>query len=531
MVVDSTLDAYAISLGFYIYNIMWDVFVETGIVLLPIIALIVNATKRVLESGMEDKNTRSAIRTVWVGSLLIICAFELALFPMVKLNVDGVKYFKRQCTDDSNVGGTVSSSIQGESNEYVVSNMKVQINDRDVMIPVLFYVAIRVVSGLKNEIVTQLPCTTDIRLVSDSMLTQSIEDEALRNEVSDFVKTCYDPARSKYLKSWNRGIIEADNWPGSRTLLTNSGYYNNSDGDGFYSKKALPGFGGTTNVVEESANLPADYGFPTCKEWWLGVGQVNTPYVSSEALSTRLYDSLSEWLKNNDNGIYEVITSKLNTVKRTNYVYIAKKDAVVREALFSPIKLQQLQSLTTTDYGLQGKTSVTDWIFRALGTAGVASKSIEQFSGASMLQIGMPMVKSFLILGIIVSFLPAMIMAGYKWKYIGVFIGVVSSILFWPFFWELARLIDDTIITAMGIGISEVNTLMLSQWISSAFYLYGPILFSTCLGWVGMVSADGAFQKMAGAAGSAGQSGPGAAKSGLNKTKNIAKKVATKGAK
>ncbi|MCS6271823.1 conjugal transfer protein TraG [Shewanella baltica] len=531
MVVDSTIDAYGISLAFYIYNVLWDIFAQTGLVYFPMIMLIGNAVKSASESSLEDHNTKSSLRTVSMGMFFILMALEFAIYPMVKLNFDEIKYYRRACTSDTSSPGTISTDILGEEAEFIAENMEVQLGGRDIRVPVLFLIALKVSQGIKNWAVADLPCSTDIRLMSDGMMNQRIEDEALRKETEDFVQTCFNPAKRKYLNSWSSGLYDSDNWPGGRKLLLGNGYYDNSDGDGFYSKAARTGFGNSTNKLPESASLPAGYGFPTCKEWWLGEGNVNTPYVNSEALSTRLYESLSEWLRNNETKIYDTLTTQLNRVKNANYNFIAKKDAVVMQSLFTPIKLAQLNSLSTTDYGTQGDTAVTDWAFRAIGTLGVASKSIEQFSGASMLQLSMPMVKPFIIMVIIISYLPAILVAGYKWKYIGLFHGVVMSMMFWPFFWELSRLIDDTMLTALGVDFDEVNTQMLSQWIASALYLYAPLLFSTCLGWVGLAGADSAFQKMAGGAGSAGQKGVGEAKKRAGQAKNVATKVATKGAK
>lgn len=532
MVVDSIIDAYGLSLGFYIYNVLWDIFAQTGLVYLPIIVLIFGAVQSSFESGMEDFNTRSSLRSVSVGLFGMLLAMVLALYPMVKLNFDEVKYFARQCTTDSTSTGKITIDIMGDEAEFVSSNMSVQMGNRVIRAPVLFTVAIKLGQGIKNWAVKDLPCSTELSLISDTMLNQSIADEQLRTETKEFIATCYNPARRKYINQYSSsGLYESDGWPGSRTLLTRSGYYDNKDADGFYSRVPRYGFGGTTNVIEESASLPTDYGYPTCKEWWLGVGNVNTPYVNSEALSTRLFDSLSTWLKDNNASIYDTVTTKLNRVKNVSYNYVAMKDVVVHQSLFSQIKLQQLSSLSTTDYGTQGDTGVVDWVARGLGTLGVAGKSIEQFSGASMLQIAMPMVKPFILMIILISYLPAMLMSRFKWKYITLFHGVVMSILFWPFFWELARLIDDTIMTALGVSITEVNTLILSQWIAASLYLVGPVLFSTCLGWVGLASADSAFNKMAGSAGSAGQGGAGVAKGAAKKgVKKAAKTVVSGGA-
>lgn len=512
MVLDSTLDAYGISLAFYIYNILWDIFVSTGFVYIPIIALIFSSVRSASESSMEDYNTKSALRKVGMGLLFILLALEFALYPMVNLKFDDIQYFSRQCTTDKNTPGTITTEILGEEAEFMAENMQVQLGGRQIKVPLLFSVAIRIGQGIKNWGVSDLPCTTDIRIISDGMLSQRIPDEILVKETRDFIRWCYNPGKRKYMDERNFPLSDAQDWPGSFRLLQRSGIYDNAHGDGFYSKVARDGFGKSVNKLVESEQLPDGYGFPTCKEWWLGVGVINTPYVAEESLSKRLYDSLEMWLKDKEQEIHDTLVVKLNRVKKRNYMFISIKDAVVMQSLFTPIKLEQLNSLSTNDYGLQGDDGVSDWAFRAIGTIGVMGKSIEQFSGASMLQLAMPMVKPFIIMLIIISYLPAMVMGQFRWKYIGLFHGVIMSIMFWPFFWETSRLIDDTMLTALGVDWDEVNTQVISQWIASGMYLYAPLIFSTALGWVGMVSADGAFQKMAGAPGSAGQKGVGEAK-------------------
>ena len=507
MVVDSVVDAYGISLAFYIYDVLWDIFAQTGLVYFPMVALIFGAVKSASESSMEDFNTKSSLRTVGMGLFFMLLALEFALYPMVRLKFEDIKYYARQCTSDSSGTGTITTEILGEEAEFVAENMEVQLGGREIRLPVLFAVALRLSQGIKNWAVEDLPCSTDIRLISDGMLSQRITDEALRNETQEFIQWCYNPARRKFLSQWGGGLSDGQNWPGGRRLVMDRGLYDNFDGDGFYSRKARPGYGNSVNELPESEQLPVGYGFPTCKEWWLGEGIVNNPYVADEALSTRLYNSVEDWLKEKEDEIYDILITQLNRVKHRNYAFIAKKDVVVMQSLFTPVKLSELNSLSTTDYGRQGDDGLPDWVFRLLGTVGVGFTSVVQFSGASMLQLAMPMVKPFIIMVIIISYLPAMVMAGFKWKYIGLFHGVVMSMMFWPFFWELSRLIDDTMMTALGVDFHEVNTQMLSQWIASGLYLYAPVLFSTALGWVGMVGADSAFQKMAGGAGSAGQKG------------------------
>ncbi len=504
IVVDSTVDAYGLARAVYGYSILWDIFVETNLVLFPVIALIFSAIKDQHEGGPRMK---AQLRRVQTELALVFLALTFAMYPMVQLNIDSIKYYKRQCTSAETGSGEITTEILGEESKFIAENMSVQLGGRDIMIPPLLDLVLAIGQGLKNWAVQELPCSTDIRLISDGMRNQRIADESLKKETANFIKWCFNPGRQKWLSFNREGLTDDQNWPGSRKLLLDKGYYDNFEGDGFYSREALPGFEATLNKIPESAELPPDYGFPTCKEWWLGPGVVNTPYVHDAALSTRLFNSIEKWLRDKEVEVYDTTVTKLNRVKDRNYEVLAMKDVIVKDSLFTPIKLTQLSSLSTSDYGMQGDSSVTDYLFRGFATVGVAMNSVQQYSGASMLQLMMPMVKPFVLMIIFITYVPAMVFSGYQWKYIGLYCGVVMSIMFWPFFWELSRLIDDTLLTAMGISLTEVNTQMLSQYIASGLYLYAPVLFSTALGWVGLVSADGIMNKMASPAGSAGNAG------------------------
>ena len=525
MVVDSAIDAYGIALGFYIYNVLFEIFAQLGLIYLAMIIMVVKETTRCLQSSMEDQNTRSALKTVGIGFFSMLLVLQIGVFPTLKLKFEDIKYYSRSCTSDSDQGGIITSEILGEETKFVSGSMAVQLGGREIKVPAAYYAALILASGIKNWAVQDLPCTTDIRLISEGVLNQVIDNPTLREETSDFVSQCFNKARTKYMNEYGNNLKDEQNWPGNRTFVQALGYYDNADGDGFYSRKAREGFGGTENQLSESEGLPQNFGFPTCKEWWLGVGVSSNPYVSSEGLSTRLYNELDEWLKNNNESIYSTVTTQLNRVKNRNYQYLAIKDAVVRESFFSPIKINQLSSMSTTDYGLQGDSSATDYIFRGLGTLGVAAKSIDYFSGGSMIQLAMPMTKPFILMGIIISLLPALILGGLKWKYLGLFCSLIGSVMFWPFFWELARLLDDTVLTSMGVSLAEVNTQIFSQWIVSGLYLYLPVIFSILLSAVGMIGADGAMSKMVSPTGSAGQNASSSAKKVAGKVSKVKSKM------
>ena len=156
-----------------------------------------------------------------------------------------------------------------------------------------------------------------------------------------------------------------------------------------------------------------------------------------------------------------------------------------------------------------------------------------------MLQIAAPLAKPLILLIVLTAYVPAMLVGSFQAKHALTFASVIASIMFWPFLWELGRLVDDTLLEASGgvlFGSLGINQAMLSQWLSGFFFVYGPALFTMALGWVGMAGADIAQSKTKGvsSAGSAGQSGAGkaasAGKAAGKKMSSGAKKAATKGA-
>ncbi|MDC5870260.1 conjugal transfer protein TraG N-terminal domain-containing protein [Vibrio europaeus] len=529
MVFDSVLDVYGIAVGFYVYDILFEIFATLGLLAFPIIVMVITEIKSCITSTMHDLNTRSSLKSVGVGVISMILALQFAVYPIMPLKIDSVKYYSRQCAEGDASGGTIKKNIGGDSVEKLSQNMIAQFEGKEVMVPALYYISLSMGYGIKNWAVSELPCSLDLRLMSEAIDNESIKEPLLREETQDFVNTCFSPGAAKYTQRSREGLKSANDWPGSSVLLKQSGYYDNADGDGFYSKKALPGFKNSTNKIEQTEQIESDFGFPTCKEWWNGVS-TDTPYSAKEALSTRLFDSLSTYLKDNHEKAYRKSMEWISRTAGKSSVYTHQKDSVVRDALFSQHKLADLSSsLSVTDYGLQGDTNLADYAFRGLGTIGLLENSISTFSGASMLMLGMPMAKPFVLMTIFIALCPALVVGSYKWKYIGMFCFVTMSVLFMPFFWELARLIDDTFLDTAGIPFYEINTKIFSQWIISAMYVYLPASFTMFMGWVGMQGADSVMDNFGKKAGSAGNSGASHADKAIGAGKNKAKDLATGG--
>jgi len=525
MTLDSLFDAWGIALGLRAMMIIWDLLAQSGLLFIPLIALFLRKGTGIVSEGYDD----SAIRDITVKSVIIGLVWILALVPSVKFEVSDIKTYPRLCENvQGNIAQSIySNNIDDRSSQVIQDRFNLVMDGQTIYLPPLLSVTISIANGFKNAAVSQLPCATDVRMIRDGIDSQKLKGN-LKKEVTNFIKWCYNPVRNKANRDGLLPPIEY-RWPGHRIFIETVGYYDNAGGNGFYSKAAYEGFSGTKNILEESTALPQGYGYPTCKEWWLGVNN-----DAEHALRSRLYRNTEQWIQDEEESVFKMISSWFDSEDEKN-AFIDRRDAIIRDVYFSNKDMIELSSNAATDYGLDvGDSNLLDYGFRALGSLGLMISSVAQFSGASLLQLAAPMAKSLILIVILFSYIPAMLVGSYQVKHVITFLSIIASIMFWPFFWELGRIVDDTLLDATGgaiMGEAGVNQSMLSQWLANWFFLYAPALFSMAMGWVGMAGGEMAQAKTRGvsAAGNAGSKGGSVMKKGTNKGASMAKGAATKG--
>ncbi|PCH96569.1 MAG: hypothetical protein COB83_05080 [Gammaproteobacteria bacterium] len=527
MTFDSLFDAWGIALGLRAMMIIWDLLAESGLLFIPLISLFLRKGTSVISEGYDE----SAIRDITVKSIVIGLVWVLALVPSVKFQVSEIKTYPRLC---ENIQGNIARSIYSNTNndnrasQVIRDKYDVIMNGQTIYLPPLLSVTMSIATGFKNAAISQLPCATDVRMIKSSIDSHQLEGN-FKTEVTNFIKWCYNPVKNKANREGLLPPIEYQ-WPGHRTFIETVGYYDNANKNGFYAKEAYDGFGGTSNIMEESATLPQGYGYPTCKEWWLGVNN-----ATEHALRGRLYRNTAQWIQDEEENIFKLINVDYVPTNRTVVIkkdaFIDRRDAIIRDVYFSNKDMIELSSNAAADYGLDvGDTNTFDYLARGLGTIGILWGSISQFAGASMVQLAAPMAKPLILIFILIAYVPALLVGSYQIKHVITFLSVIASIMFWPFLWEVGRILDDTLLDATGgalDGETGVNQAMVSQWLANFFFLYGPVLFSTALGWVGMAGGEIAQAKTKGvsSAGSAGSKGGGVVRKGASNTK----KKATKG--
>lgn len=533
MILDSLIDAWGIALGLITASILWDVLSDTGIILVPLIFTFFRGAERLVIEGYDDATYRSVVYKIFA----VWFVFILAVMPSVNFKISDIKTIPKKCsTAEYRVSKALKenedNSLEAQHSKGVLENkFDTLINGQHVRVSPLIYVTLSVSQAIKNESVSRLPCTTNIRLVRTEMASTKLTP-IMQKEVSDFVHQCYWPVR---YKSIEQGSFPPEKyvWPGHRTFIETIGLYDNAEGSGFYSKSARYGFSSSVNTIAEAKKLPEGYGFPTCKEWWVGIDN-----EKEYSLRNKLFEATPDWIKKEEEGVWAMI-SKWFISEEEKESYLDRRDAIISKVFFTNKSASDFGFNGSTDYGFDsGDTGLMDYTGRFLGTIGVALGTIPQTAGASMLQIAAPLAKPLIILIVLTAYVPAMLFGSFQSKHALTFMSVIASIMFWPFLWELGRLIDDTLLDATGgvlLGSLGINQAMLSQWLSGFFFIYGPALFTMSLGWVGIAGADLAQSKIKGvsSAGSAGQSGAGkvasTGKSAGKKMSSSAKRGASKG--
>ncbi|CAH9068436.1 hypothetical protein PSECIP111951_04148 [Pseudoalteromonas holothuriae] len=449
------------------------------------------------------------------------------------LPVSDIKTFPRQCEDLKNsVSQAINSSYEQSTTRVLSDKLALIMEGEKIKVPPLIYATLALSQAFKNEAVDRLPCSTDINLI-ESEISQTKISGYLRDHINEFYKSCYWPARAKARREGfypGDGVLpeEIHIWPGHPFFIETQGYYDNADGNGFYAHTAYYGFSNTKNKLAESKNLPAGFGYPTCKEWWLGLS--NDPEYG---LRQKLYKATPSWVREEEDSFYEYVASWFDS-KEEEKSYLDHRDAIVKKVFFSPKDISEYNA--ANDFGLdKGDTNLVDYTTRMIGTVGLALNAIPNTVGNSMIQLMAPMVKPLVLLVILTAYVPAMLFGAFKVKHVATFISVIASIMFWPFLWELGRIVDDTILDATGgaiFGSMGINQAMLSQYLAGFFFLYGPMLFTAAMGWVGMAGGEmaSAKQRVNSSAGSSGQQGATSVKSGGKWAAGKVKQVASKGA-
>ncbi len=415
--VQSYPELYTMLMGWNLYDQIWGLLSQSGLAYLPFIGIVLrNMAQPYTSQETKDAGSTSLRRMEidFIGTLLFIF---FGVSPAFSLNPSLVSYTplcpvdgKSETVHPGNTGTTYDSAFTLPTTE--------------TRVPIWWYAVMAMSEGITSAANTMVACVPNLR----SMVTQAdmarITDTELKQEVADFEKDCYIPARTQYQADLHTNantlsVINSDiseygeddtEWAGSRGF--NQTYYQNQK-----ASKPVKGF-----VYDASQDINADtnednppaYGTPTCYQWWND---------SANGLKTRLENVMPTTFWNQ-------FPAKMGD-ERT-------RGDLLKQIIFNNTGYDKANNMVG-DIGYSHLAAGLGQWFQQLNTYPKLYAAAESA----------PVIQALLLL-MVYAFLPlALVFAGYK---PGAFISgavIVFSLIFWSFIWHLVSWTDTALMNAL----------------------------------------------------------------------------------
>lgn len=503
--VSDYFEMVMLMIGWVINNALWSSLMQTGLALLPFVALLLSEWFKVKQEG-EDEGNKGVLLIARIETRLyaMVLCYAFTCVPMMDLSFNPVNTIER----DNASGSSCNVAVIGDG-QWGSTTLN-SIDGQTAEIPLWWSLVHAVSKGVTNVAVSSIPCSPDLQAITSEIDAQSITDPGLTREVREFQRQCYGAARNKLFQQGGT-IDDSDamdvDWLGSDYFLNTPGYY-----DSFYAGRPIHGFPYEADRDEARPSTgPGRPGYPTCREWWSD---------AENGLYSRLHDQV-------DTGVWDQIASVFTSSDAEDYVI----RRLISERAGSA---NGNQSMAITGYGnLDGGAldDVGDTLSMAVGGVGGAAAGVMGKAGMDMLKRALPMVQYILIMAVVICLPFIMPMSGYSFKVAGTATFGLFALWFLTFWWELARWINANLIdilynseaAKMSFIASAQNgydklVLVFVEW---ATFLILPSIWIGVLSWAGM--------SLGGAIGAGLKAGGEGAKGAGDKGAALAEKAATKG--
>lgn len=539
MQLDSYLEIFTTMYGWAFANIIGEVIVGTGLVILPFALIVFNAWREAKEKGLHSAGVLPLLESVQVQLIvaLFVMSVCFATTPMTSLNSINLYYtppatvIEASPADGSRDGGTQSGydTAMKDATDGSMSD-----TGNLAYVPAWWFTMMAISSGTNNAVRNGLKNNGgDVRLIEDMARSATIEDPALRSNIQRFYSECFVPARSKYLtmdksalSAAGQAIVKADNkdygptdvdWMGSQLFRTEAGFY-----DGIRSYNPVPGFpidfARDTDYYNPASTAEAPtvqvnpaWGRPTCKQWWEDstVGLREQMVKSSSKLEKASTAALS--------------VMKWDTTDQRNDAF-----AKLVQAKAQPSFVDQ-DRIMGTEY--DNLTTIGRIVGGGVSSIGVAKEAVIASLSMAPLMVGLPMMQALVLMGLYM-FLPLIVfLSGFDLKVM--FYGAIAifTVKLWAAMWFIAQWLDARLINAMYPGlqgnvlVQEITHMthghlpqgykrVILNILLVGMFIGLPILWTAMMGWIGLRMGTGLDRVIGGAAKTASSSGSSSASVG-----------------
>ena len=459
------LEYYLTLVSWIVNNGIWAVLVSSGVFALPFVAIIVQEWLKARAEGADEgnKGVLSAARIenrVFVAIVVVM----FAGIPFIDVDLNTIQY-------DSSRSAQCQVSVP-QPTDTGWSQSFSTINNQSAKVPVWWAFMHALSRAVTSASVAAIPCGTDLRQMRMEIDATRIDDPVLAQEVADFSRDCYGPARAKLFMQrpqLDEQQMHDVTWIGSRFFTGTGGYY-----DTYRSSTPRDDWPYDSTRDAGLAQVGSGGGYPTCRQWWADGGN---------GLRARLLGQVDPNLLN---------------------------------------RLAGWAGFLSRAYGGQIDKTLPNIVTRATGDVGMAVGAIAAFPAMDVVRQSLPMVLALLKMALVICIPLVLVVGTYDLKTV-VTVSVVQFALFFTDFWfQLARWIDSTILDALygwGFGWNRPHTNfdplvglnnafgdMLLMFVTGTMFIVLPTFWIMALAWAG-VRAGNVLQGLAGATGDAKAAG------------------------
>ncbi len=461
------LEYYLTLVAWLVNNGIWNIVHESGLYGLPFVIIVIQEWLRARAEGADEgnKGVLSSARIenrVWTAIVVLM----FACVPSIPVDLATIK-FDQSRSEQCNVKVPEPADTQW-STAYTT------LNNQTAYVPVWWFFVHSLSKGVTGAAIAAIPCGNDLRQIRMEVDNARVADPILAQEIADFTRDCYGPARAKMFM--NRPALSQSEmndvtWVGSNYFNSTPGFY-----DTYHS--GTPRTGWPYNPTRDAglAQVDSGGGYPTCKQWWGDSGTGLRDRVLAQ-VDPDLLTRIGHWI---------------------GFLSKAQRDDSVLRVVVSPRQQIMNQGAVYADYGGQVDLSFANVITRDAGNLGMSMGALGYFPAMDVMRRGLPMILTFLKMATVIFTVPVILIAAYDLRVVMTVSTTMFALFFVEFIFALVRWVDSTILEVLYgpnsphnnsdffVGLSNANGDMLLNFVMGAMFLVLPGLWVTALGWAGL---------------------------------------------
>lgn len=274
MVANNLLEIYTLMFGWKTYGVIWSILTETGLALIPFIALLIS----IFKMAWEESDSKELVLNleVSIGGMLLVLMFCVIPFPGADFSLKTVQYSLN--VSDCNYSG-VTEGVGGNTDSAYdqvfdtiagTSAQALEVNK-----PIGWMAVEYISSAITHTVIKSIGCSNDYNYFL-SKLAQVEFTKKLDQRISDFTDNCFRPAKKKFdeingPQPADTTLVQQADWIGSNVFL--------SEPDKYYHDESLymsaGGFSSFNNIGFQKDGRESESGLtitthPYCHELWEG---------------------------------------------------------------------------------------------------------------------------------------------------------------------------------------------------------------------------------------------------------------------